>query len=116
MKKLKELREQIGPLVLKQVELENAVAMASERLAGAQNPQSSSSLRSNLVHYKAQLDEVQITIRAVRVEMIEELKKNLAIVRMQIMENMNAFDIEEMRYLENDLANEVDRQTKIVYG
>lgn len=116
MNKVKEIRERIGPLVMQQVGFEEMILRVKERLAGAQNPGSAVALRANVKEFTETLDKIITEIKGLRCELIAELQKQLTIVRMQMQESMNAFDLEELRHLEHDLLTEIERQNLIVYG
>lgn len=116
MNTIKHIRERIGPLVMQQVGFEEQIDKLKERLAGAQNPYSAGALRANVRESMETLDKIITEIKTLRCELISELQNQLAIVRMQMQESMNAFDLEELRHLEHDLLIEIDRQNLIVYG
>jgi len=110
---MSKITEQIGPLVIDQVKLEEEITILKARLIGARQPSNEREYANALGEKIRQLQDVKEHLRALRFCLIEEMGRRAAIIEMEIQNSFDAFDIEEMKGMKSDLENKIQQLKNI---
>lgn len=110
---IEQLNDALGKATIQQVQLEELIPMLSERVNGAEQPESKDQFYASLVEAREKLGILKGDMHLMRRQLADLYEERIRVLDMEIQNCIDAWDIDEMTAMKSRLREKISELLKI---